>query len=152
MEAIRKLSGVYLMGVATVVAVWFIINSFFVDSFGVINVWYVLDILMVIGLAVALVFNYSRKREEEAGREPGEAVTRRHLEVNVAFYLTAGITILFLHNWFSLLALGDERSLGLGSDMGLNHQAWVIWAVVDTLLPLVLGVTGCAMWRDAAGE
>ena len=152
MEVIKKLSGVYLMGVATVVAVWFIINSFFVDSFAVINVWYVLDILMVAGLAIALVFNYSRKRDEEAGREPGEAVTRRHLEVNVAFYLTAGITILFLHNWFSLLALGDERSLGLGSDMGLNHQAWVIWAFVDTLLPLTLGVTGCAMWRDAAGE
>ena len=150
MEAIKKLFGVYLMGVATVVAVWFIINSFFVDSFEVINVWFVLDILMVIGLAVALVFNYARKRGEEAGRDPGDAVTRRHLEVNAAFYLTAGITVLFLHNWFSLLALGDERSLGLGSDMGLNHQAWVIWAFVDTLLPLTLGVTGCAMWRESS--
>ena len=150
MEALKKLFGVYLMGVATVVAVWFIINSFFVDSFAVINVWYVLDILMASGLAVALVFNYARKREEEAGRQPGEPVTRRHLEVNVAFFLTAGITILFLHNWFSLLALGDERSLGLGSDMGLNHQAWVIWAFVDTLLPLALGVTGCAMWRESS--
>ena len=150
MEAVKKLFGVYLMGVATVVAVWFIINSFFVDSFAVINVWYVLDILMVAGLAVALLFNCARKREEEAGREPGEPVTRRHLEVNVAFFLTAGITILFLHNWLSLLALGDERSLGLGSDMGLNHQAWVIWAFVDTLLPLTLGVTGCAMWRESS--
>ena len=150
MEALMRVSGAYLMGVATVVAVWFIINSFFVDSFEVINVWFVLDILMAIGLAVALVFNYARKREEEAGRDPGDAVTRRHLEVNAAFYLTAGITILFLHNWFSLLALGDERSLGLGSDMGLNHQAWVIWAFVDTLLPLTLGVTGCAMWRESS--
>ena len=150
MEALMRVSGAYLMGVATVVAVWFIINSFFVDSFEVINVWFVLDILMAIGLAVALVFNYARKREEEAGRDPGDAVTRRHLEVNAAFYLTAGITILFLHNWFSLLALGDERSLGLGSDMGLNHQAWVIWAFVDTMLPLTLGVTGCAMWRESS--
>ena len=49
-----RVSGAYLMGVATVVALWFIINSFFVDSFEVINVWFVLDILMVIGLAVAL--------------------------------------------------------------------------------------------------
>ena len=145
MEALKKLSGSYLMGVATVVAVWFIINSFFADSFDVNNIWYVLDILMVIGLAIALVFNYARKREEEAGREQGEAVTRLHLEVNAAFYLTAGITILFLHNWFSLLANGPDSLDG-------NHQAWVIWAVVDTLLPLVLGVTGCAMWRDASEE
>ena len=145
MEVIKKLFGAYLMGVATVVAVWFIINSFFTDSFNTLNVWYTLDVLMVIGLAIALIFNYARKREEEAGREPGEPVSRRHLEVNVAFYLTAGITILFLHNWFSLLANGSDSLDG-------NHQAWVIWAVVDTLLPLVLGVTGCAMWRDAAGE
>ncbi|MYC37182.1 MAG: hypothetical protein F4X66_09775 [Chloroflexi bacterium] len=145
MEAVKKLFGGYLIGVAMVVAVWFIINSFFADSFNTLNVWYTLDVLMVIGLAIALIFNYARKREEERGREPVEAVSRRHLEVNTAFYLTAGITILFLHNWFSLLANGSDSLEG-------NHQAWVIWAVVDTLLPLVLGVTGCAMWRDAAGE
>ena len=145
MEAVKKLFGGYLIGVATVVAVWFIINSFFADSFNTLNVWYTLDVLMVMGLAIALIFNYARKREEERGREPGEAVSRRHLEVNTAFYLTAGTTILFLHNWFSLLANGSDSLEG-------NHQAWVIWAVVDTMLPLVLGVTGCAMWRDAAGE
>ena len=152
MEAVKKLFGGYLIGVATVVAVWFIINSFFADSFNTLNVWYTLDVLMVMGLAIALIFNYARKREEERGREPGEAVSRRHLEVNTAFYLTAGITILFLHNWFSLLALGADTALGTGQGQSLNHQAWVIWAVVDTLLPLVLGVTGCAMWRDAAEE
>ena len=145
MEAVKKLFGGYLIGVAMVVAVWFIINSFFADSFNTLNVWYTLDVLMAIGLAIALIFNYARKREEEAGREPGEPVSRRHLEVNTAFYLTAGIMILFLHNWFSLLANGSDSLEG-------NHQAWVIWAVVDTMLPLVLGVTGCAMWRDAAGE
>jgi len=145
MEAVKKLFGAYLTGVATVVAVWFIINSFFTHSFNTLNVWYTLDVLMLIGLAIALIFNYARKREEEAGREPGEAVSRRHLEVNTAFYLTAGITILFLHNWFSLLANGSDSLDG-------NHQAWVIWAVVDTMLPLVLGVTGCAMWREAARE
>ena len=151
MEAIKKLLGMYLVGVAIVVAVWFIINSFFVDSFETLNVWYILDILMVVGVAVGLAFNYDRKRREERGREPGDPITRRYLEVNVGFYLTAGITILLLHNWFSLLALGDERSLGLGSDTGLNHQAWVIWAFVDTLVPLTLGVTGCAMLRESSG-
>lgn len=142
MEAVKKLFGAYLTGVATVVAVWFIINSFFADSFNTLNVWYTLDILMAIGLAAALLFNYDRKRRE-GRREPGEAVSRRYLEVNTAFYLTAGITILFLHNWFSLLANGSDSLDG-------NHQAWVIWAVVDTMLPLVLGVTGCAMWRESS--
>ena len=150
MEGMKKLLGAYLVAVAMVVAVWFIINSFFVDSFDVLNVWLVLDVLMLIGLVVGVIYNYDRERREDSGREPGGAISRRYLEVNVAFYLTAGLVILFLHNWLSLLALGSERSLGLGNDMGLNHQAWVIWAVVDTVLPLILGVTGCAMWRESS--
>ena len=152
MAVLKRLGAAYLIGVAVAVAVWFIINSFFVDSFDVLGVWHVLDILMVISLPLALDFNLRRKLRASAEREPGDAVTRRYLEANAAFYLTAAVTILFLHNWFSLLALGSEGALGLGSDMGLNHQAWVIWAAVDTLLPLVIGATGCALWRDAAGE
>ncbi len=140
MEAIKKLLGAYLIGVAMVVAVWFIINSLFVNSFNVSDVWFVLDILMVIGLAVALVFNYDRKRQEDS-RSTGDSITRRYLENNVAFYLTAAVTIIFLHNWIAFLKLGLETD---------NHQAWVIWAFVDTLLPLVLGVTGCAMWKTSS--
>ena len=140
MEGIKKLLGMYLVGVAAVVAVWFIINTFFVNSFSVTNVWFVLDILMVIGLAVALVYNYDRKRGGDQGPS-GESITRQYLENNIAFYLTAGVTIIFLHNWFSFLYNGAESLDG-------NHQAWVIWAFVDTLLPLTLGATGCAMMRE----
>ncbi len=142
MEGIKKLLGAYLIGVAMVVAVWFIINTFFVNSFSVSDVWFVVDILMVTGLAVALFFNYDRKRRED-GRATGDSITRRYLENNIAFYLTAGVTIIFLHNWFSFLYNGPESLDG-------NHQAWIIWAFIDTLLPLVLGVTGCAMWKDSS--
>ncbi len=141
MEGVKKLAGVYLVGIAVVVAVFFAVNSFLADAIDVVAVWSVLDILMVIGLALALAFNYASKREE-GGRDPGEPVTRRYLEVNAAFYITAGVTILFLHSWFSLLAQGPDSLDG-------NHQAWVIWAAVDTLLPLVLGVTGCRLWRGS---
>ena len=144
MGGVKKLAGVYLVGIAVVVAVFFIINTFLTDAIDVMAVWLVLDILMAIGLALALVFNYASKREE-GGRDPGEPVTRRYLEVHVAFYITAGVTILFLHNWFSLLAQGGDSLEG-------NHQAWIIWAAVDTLLPLVLGVTGCRLWKGASGS
>ncbi len=134
-----KLVGASLVGIGTVVAVYFIINPFLADSFEVIGVWRVLNILMVIGLALALMSNYLRKREEDES-DSGGAITRRYLEVNVVFFLTAGVTILFLHNWFSLLALGEDSLDG-------NHQAWIIWAAVDVMVPLVLGVTGCRMWQ-----
>ena len=142
MGAIKKLLGMYLVLVATVVAIWFIINTFFVDSFNVTDVWYVLDILMVIGLAIGLAYNFDRKRRMDS-QTGDNGISRRYLEINVAFYLTAGVTVLFLHNWFSFLYNGPESLDG-------NHQAWVIWAVVDTLLPLTLGTTGCGMIKGSS--
>ena len=137
MAGLRKLAGAYLIVVAVVVAVFFIINTVLAESFDfdVLTTWYVLDVLMLIGLVVALICNFFAKREIK-GPEPTGAVTRQYLEVNVLFYLTVAVTILFLHNWLSLLALGSDSLDG-------NHQAWVIWAIVDTLLPITLGVTGC---------
>ena len=140
MEGIKKLFGMYLIGVATVVAIWFITNTLFLDNLDVSSVWFVLDILMVIGLAVALAYNYDRKRKVDA-QSSGDGISRRYLEANVALYLTAGITVLFLHSWIAFLKVGLEAD---------NHQAWVIWAVVDTLLPLTLGITGCAMIKGSS--
>ena len=149
MEAIKKLVAVYLVGLAVAVAVYFIIGGFIPDDFDSLSVWEILDILMVIGLGFALLFNYDRKRRE-GGRDSGEPVTRRYLEVNLLFYFTAGITILFLHNWFALLGFGADN-LGAPDASG-NHQRWVIWAVVDVLLPITLGVTGCHMWADSSSD
>ena len=106
-----------------------------------LSVWYVLDVLMVIALGLALVFNFARKLEAE--READGASGHPYLEAKIAFYLTAGVAILFLHNWFSLLALGEDSLEG-------NHQAWIIWAVVDVLLPLVTWATGYRLWRKAS--
>ena len=144
MAGLKKLEAVYLVGVAVAVAVFFIVNPLLTDAIDVPAVWLVLDVLMLVALALALAANYARKREE-CGGDPAGAVTRRYLEANVAFYLTAAVAILFLHNWFSLLAQGTDSLDG-------NHQAWIIWAAVDVLLPLVVGVTGCRLWRETTAD
>ena len=142
--ALKKLVGAYLVIVGVVVAVFFIVNSLLADAVDVLSIWYVLDVLMLVGLVLALVFNYQRKKEVES-EEQGESITRSYLESNALFYLTAAVTIIFLHNWISLLANGSDSLDG-------NHQAWVIWAFVDTLLPITLGVTGCRLWREASSS
>ena len=96
---------------------------------------------MVIALALGLLFAYLGKRGVDA-QQSGDGVSRAYLEVNVTFFAVAAVTVLFLHSWFSLLAGGADSLDG-------NHQAWVIWAVVDTALPIVLGVLGCRLWRGA---
>ena len=140
MTKLKKPAAAYLIGVAVMVAAFFITNPLITGLLDTVRVWEALNILMLTGLLTALAFNYSGKRTIEEGREPGDSVSRRRLENNIAFYLTAGVTIMFLHNRFSLLAQGAESLPG-------NHQAWVIWAAIDTMLPLVLGATGCRLMR-----
>ena len=140
MATVKKLAAIYMMVVAAVVGVFFVVNPLLNESIEVSSVWYVLDVLMLIGLVAALIVNSARKWTE-GGRDPNGPVTRRYLEINAAFYLTVGVTILFLHNWFSFLAFGEESLDG-------NDQAWVIWAFVDVVVPLALGVTGYRLWRQ----
>ena len=134
---LQRLGAVYLIGVSLSVGVYFIVNPLHAASYNPENIWLVLDILMAVAAALALGFNLSRKLREGILTD-GESPTHRYWEVNIAFYATIGVTILLLHSWFSVLALGLE----LG-----DHQGFVKWAVVDTLLPLVFGATGFAMWR-----
>ena len=65
MAGLRKLAGAYLIVLAVVVAVFFIINTVLAESFDfdVVTAWYVLDVLMLIGLVVGLVFNFAAKRD-----------------------------------------------------------------------------------------
>ena len=141
MTKLKKSAGAYLIGVAVIVAAFFIANPLLAGLIDPTKVWTMLNILMLIGLMMALAFNYAGKKTLERGQEPDGSVSRRNLEINIAFYLTAGVTILFLHNWFSFLAQGPQS-------LADNHQAWVIWAAVDTMLPLVLGTTGYRIMRE----
>ena len=117
MTGLKRVAGAYMVILAVAVAVYFITNNFLVDSIDVPGIWYVFDALMAVGLALALIFNYAHKREESESDLDG-SVTRRYLDATALFYLTAAVTILFLHNWLSLLALGGEQpgwqSPGLG--------------------------------------
>ena len=67
------------------------------------------------------------------------------MEANITCYVTTVVAILFQHNWFAFLAIGDISA-------GESQMAWVIWAVVDTALPIVLGVTGCRLWRESSSS
>lgn len=134
---IHKLSAAYLIGVSIAVAAYFIVNPFHAESYNPENIWFYLDILMVIGAGVALAYNGLRKiRLSNFG---GSTPNREYWEVGIAFYATLAVSILLLHSWFSFFAFGLELD---------NHQGFVKWAVVDVALPLVFGSTGVAMWRE----
>lgn len=136
MEALKKPVGAYLVLLAIVVAAYFIANPLLVDAIDVPQVWSILDYFMAVGVVLGLLYAYLGKRAVDAE----DGVTREYVEANVTFFVVAAVAVLFLHNWFSLLQFGLDDG---------NHQAWVIWAFVDTALPLSLGILGCRLLRGA---
>ena len=55
------------------------------------------------------------------------------------FFVTAGLMLAFLHNWFFLLADGNAS---------LTTYVWNAWTVIDVVLPIIFGVTGCRLMRE----
>ena len=142
MSGARRPAGVILIAFGALVGIYFVVNPFLAEktSLDVQAVWTWLDVLMAIGLVIALALNFVDKGEAGRRDENGQTDLRRYLSVNAVFYVTAAITILFLHSWFSSLANSPDWLDG-------NHSAWVIWAMVDTVLPLVFIVTGIRQLR-----
>ena len=139
MVLLRKLLAAFLIGVALLVAIHFVFNSFYRESFDTVDVWSVLDWPIALALVVVLVVNFQRKRTLSQSAE--ENVTREYVEVNSATYATALVALWFFSNWFNFLSLGAE---------GESAANLVVWAIVDALIVLVLSATGSYLWR--AGE
>ena len=142
LTGVKKAAGLYLIAVGVLVALNFILSPFYPAGFDVMIVWHVLDVTMLLGLCLALLFNYLYKRDSGSG-DADAPVTRQYFESNLAFFVTAGLTIWFLFNWFSLLAQGDNYLLG-------NAPAWNIWNIIDLVLPITFGVTGCRLMREGS--
>ena len=140
MVLVRKLAAAFLIGVALLVAVHFVFNSFYRESLDTIDVWSVLDWPIALALVVVLVVNIQRKRTLDRSAE--ENVTREYVEVNSATYATALVALWFFSNWFNFLSLGAE---------GESAANLVVWAIVDALIVLVLSATGSYLWRADAG-
>ena len=68
MTNLKKPAGAYLIGVAVIVAAFFITNPLLANLLDPTKVWAVLNILMLIGLLTALAFNYAGKRALEKGQ------------------------------------------------------------------------------------
>ena len=140
MDVLRMVFAVILLFTAAAVAVYFVIVPLTGSSMSSTVVWYYLDILMAVSLLAALVVQLQRKRAAEVNK--GEGLNREWLEANTMFYLSVIVSLWFFRNWFDLLT-----SNPLGSQ---SVPTWVIWDILDALIPVVLGVTGFRLWRNSS--
>ena len=96
-------------------------------------VWEVLNYFMAVGIVITAAAGYVEKR-----RVGGEGVEnlKQYIRANAVFYTSVAVLILFFWNWFSNLSPNNSP----------DSQVWIF---VDTMMPIVVGVTGCRVWRCA---
>ena len=131
MLLLGRVTSVYLIVLAVVVAVNFIITPLYHPGGDEpYTVWEVLNWFMAVGMVITVIASYIQKRRVDAD---GSSDIKRYLEANAVFYLAVVVFIIFFWNWFS--------------DLSPNNQPdGQYWVVVDTLMPIVMGLTGRRMW------
>ncbi len=130
MSILIRAGAAYLILLAAVVAVNFVVTPLYHPGGDEpFTVWEILNWFMAVGIAITVAATYMEKR-----RVDGSVDMKSYVEANVLFYAAVALFLVFFWNWFSDLSPNNEP----------DGQYWV---VVDTLMPIVMGVTGCRMLR-----
>ena len=141
MLMVRKLVAVVVGATAIAVALHFIFSAFYKDAVDVDQMWGVLDWFTAFGVLVALMVAYHRKRVVD-GRG-GDGISREYVEVNLALYVTAFLSIWFFWNWFDDLTIADG---------GQSDTRRILWAFIDPLAVLVMCAASRVLWRSGSAQ
>ena len=127
---LKRLISVYLLGVGAMVAIHFLVTRFYDPTWedASLAAWSAMNPLQVIGVVIAVVVAFLRKRRMCASLTD-QSVTREYLEANVVFYFSVPLLLALLWNWF-----GVQWSDPV-------HTSELLWIFIDITLPVLLGVT-----------
>ena len=134
MSILIRAVAAYLVLVSVAVAVLFIVTPLYHPGGDAdFPEWEMLNWFMAVGIVLTLGAGYVEKRRVD-GDDSSDL--KSYLAVNATFYGTVVVLLLFFWNWFSLLSPN-------------NQPDGQFWTVIDTLMPIVMGVTACRTWRNA---
>ena len=135
MSILVRAVAAYLVLMGAVIAVNFVLTPVYHPGGDEpFTVWETINWFMAAAIVLTLVFSYTYKRRIDKDES---ADVKRFIEANTVFHVTIVVFLLFFYNWFSNLSPNNEP----------DGQ---VWTIVDTVMPIVLGVTGIRMWRSAA--
>lgn len=135
MHTLKRILGAYAMVVALAVAVTFILTPFFFDDDTGYPVWYVLGYFRAV--AILIILAASSLDMWRLCKVGGDADLKHYVSVNATFFSTVVLSLLFFSNWAANLA--SHASL----------EDYTIWAIVDAILPPIVGAGGFRLWRTA---
>ena len=134
---IKSILGILLIIVGAILLVNVIIEPLYPAGVDQRPIWMVVDLLVVVGLIVAAVNNYRRKRAYDSASDG--SITREYVEANLLFWGLIPTAIWFLPAWFQFL-------------MGPEEFEHMVWIVADSLVVLILLPTGLQMIRGAGTD
>ena len=143
MDIVRRLLGIFLVVIALVVAVNLMATPLYHDGSDDYPIWKIVNWFMAAGVVVALIVNAMRKHATGAGGA-NEPSVREYLKVNLTFYTTVVLTILFFWEWFWTLNPDSETSDGAVT----SHM--VYFPIMDALFVVVCLATGRYLWNLAS--
>ena len=143
MHILHRLLGLYVAGVAAVVAVSLLATLIWSNGAGS-PIWVPLNWLQAAAIIIVLVVNTLRKRSLDANGADG-SITCAYLEVNLLFYVSIVVTVWFFWNWLFFGFFLDNEPAGAASD---THT--MMWPFINALDIPLLGATGYHLWRRAA--
>ncbi len=139
---VRQIIGVILMVIAAIVAIHTIADPLYhtsTEARPYSPLWDYINPLMALAIVAGLVMGFLRKRivDSEGG------VTWDRLAASALFYGFIFVGILFFLSWFNLF---NDDYTAIGPD-----AAAVIWAIVDGLLPVLVGAMGMRVFKGVGG-
>ncbi len=135
MHTLKRILGAYAIVVALAVAVTFILTPFFFDDDTGYPVWHVLGYFRA--GAILIIIAASSLDMWQLCKAGKDADLKRYVSVNVYFFSTIVLSLLFFSNWTASLV--SHGSL----------ENYTIWAIVDAILPPIVGAGGLRLWRTA---
>ncbi len=141
----KRIIGIVLIGIGVAVAVHTIVEPLYhvsSEAHPYSPLWNVLDPLMGLAIVLGLIVGYPRMKRASSD-DPDAPVTWERLAATTMFYGFLGVGILFFWSWFNTMSVSADFAPGKGEDVSV-----LVWIIIDTLLPLLLGATGVSLLRD----
>ena len=139
MDSLRKPLAVILALMAAIVLLHFVFTPFYPDSVDTHDIWLIINWPMAFAVIVALISTCIAKRN--AGTDG--CGTNTYICVNVAFYVTAAVAILFFWNWFDNITAGEDGQ-------GQTHRFF--WVVIDVLFVILMARLSVQIWKSTSHE
>jgi hypothetical protein len=143
MDILKRLLAAFIVGLALVVAVNLMITAVYHPPGSTeYPVWLIINWFMAVAVPLLLVVNSIRKRALAAddGDVPlTRGYMRNYLEVNVTFYASIALTILFFWNWLAFWFPNEPEAVLL-----IHLGMWPFFHPVYVAVSLA---TGSHLWR-----